>query len=130
MSEDKKTTKTVAKAAKADEVEIVERSPEELDTGQVEEKREPELKDGVYTEYGVELLNGRLVDVEVAVSRSKRPPEYSLMMAQGFGSAALQILLSMRTRYALNHSGWSDDDLEQVIAPVIQRGLEASGEVK
>lgn len=133
MSEDKKTTNT-AKAV--DKVEVVKRTPEELSaedtqstTGVTQKDKkslEPELKDGIYTEEGVELANGRKVDVGVIVDRKKLPATYGSLLAEGNGPALVIASLTVQTRRMIDMAGATLEDLEEVLADVIDRSRDAA----
>ena len=126
MSEDKKTTKTVAKA---DEVEIVERSQEEMaaENGEKgQEAKAPELKDGVYTEYGVELSNGVHIDVGVVVDADQLPATVSSLMAEGNTEALVVAQMTAGTRRMMDFAGATRKDLREVFPPVIERARAAA----
>ena len=112
------------------EVEVIEKDvnttpPEELDTGQVEAKA-PELKDGVYTEYGVELSNGVHIDVGVVVDADQLPATVSSLMAEGNTEALVVAQLTAGTRRMMDFAGATRKDLREVFPPVIERSRAAA----
>lgn len=128
----------MARKKKIDGPQVIEHDVEDASTDpqeevstieKTEEKKEPTIEDGVYTEYDVKLSTGVILpEVHVAVGENKRPPEFRRMMAQGFPDVAMQFLLSDQTTYLLRTIGWSEEMFKEDIAPIIKRGMEKAAE--
>lgn len=118
MSAKKTTNKAV------DQVEVVERTDEEL--AAEENAPKGEIKDGVYTEKGVELTNGTKIEVGVIVDQKKLPATYGSLLAEGNGPALTIATLTTKTRRILDLSGATMEDLEEVLPAVIERGRDAA----
>ena len=85
-----------------------------------------EIKDGVYTEKGVELTNGNKIDVSVIVDRKRLPATYGSLLAEGNGPALTIATLTTYTRRMVDMSGATFEDLELVLPQVIERSREAA----
>lgn len=105
-----------------EKAEIVERTPEEM----AAEATKGEIKDGVYTEKGVELSNGSKIDVGVIVDQRKLPATYGSPLAEGNGPALTIATLTTQTRRILDLYGATMEDLEAVLPQVIERARDAA----
>lgn len=105
------------------EVEVIEK---DVNTTPPEEVQEPELEEGVYTEYGVELSNGVHIDVGVVVDADQLPATVSSLMAEGNTEALVVAQLTVGTRRMMDFAGATRKDLREVFPPVIERARAAA----
>lgn len=91
-------------------------------------KREPVLKDGVYTEYDVELVNGVKIPVSVIVDEMKLPATFGYLISEGNGAAMVIAQLTAGTRRIIDLAGATMEDINATFPEIIQRGREAAGE--
>ncbi|WP_284784611.1 hypothetical protein [Corynebacterium rhinophilum] len=103
--------KNTTKKTTGDEVEILDKAPEVNWT----------VENRIYTEKGVELTNGVLVDVSVFLDNDDLPASYAALVAEGNVGAMLIGKLPEKTRTLLDWVGATQRDLREVIAPIIQR---------
>lgn len=85
--------------------------------------KEPTHTDGIYTEYGVKLSNGMAVDVEVITDRP-----WGSLVAEGNAPALVMASMTVKTRRTLDLSGATLEDVETVLADVINRAQDAAAE--
>lgn len=120
-------TPTAKAADKAAEVEAIDTAAAPAEKGKAAEKvQEPEFKDGIYTEHGVELANGNKIDVSAIVDRKLLPATYGSLLAEGNGPALTIATLTTHTRRMLDLAGATFEDLEEVLPQVIERSREAA----
>lgn len=89
------------------------------------EKKEPVLKDGVYTEYGVELVNGVKIPVSVIVNEKDLPATFGSLVSEGNGAALIIAQLTAGTRRMIDLAGATMADIGETFPAVIMRGREA-----
>lgn len=85
-----------------------------------------ELVDGIYTEDNVTLTNGRVISVEVITDKKKLPATFGNLLAEGNSIAMTIAMLTTKTRRILDYSGATVEDIESVLAPVIDRARDAA----
>lgn len=106
---------TTKKTTGQDKVEVVEHEvTETTPIGTIE--------DGIYTEKGVKLGNGAVIDVNVIVDVDMLPASVSMLMAEGNVEGMMIAHVDADTRRFLDLAGATRKDLREVIIPVIQRG--------
>lgn len=106
-------------AVETAEVEVVETTVDQNPA-----PREPEHKNGVYTEYDVELSNGVRIAVEVITDKDELPARFSEMLLSGNFEGAILAQLTPVTRRIIDVAGASRRDLREVLSPVVERANE------
>lgn len=86
--------------------------------------RTPEHKDGIYTEFDVELANGVRINVEVITDDDNLPARFSEMAFSGNFEGAILAKLTPFTRKVIDLAGASRKDLREVLAPIVDRANE------
>lgn len=128
---EKKNSKDVAHVV---ENEIPESPQDEVITieaeGKTAAKREPALKNGVYTEYDVELVNGVKIPVSVIVDEMKLPATFGSLISEGNGAAMVIAQLTAGTRRIIDLAGATMEDINATFPEIIQRGRDAADAAK
>lgn len=101
---------------KNDEVEVLDKAPE------VESK----IENGIYTEKGVRLNNGTIVELDVIVDKDMLPASSASLLHEGNMEGMMMAYLTSKSRRILDMVGATRKDLNTVISEVVQRATDAA----